>query len=89
MCDQAIDRGWLKTAQLLALMRSETNLPPYFYTLGEIGRRGGIDIPKIDRLAAALVAAGYDYSRTHIHPEGFKTTASFATCLSLARSMSP
>jgi tRNA (guanine26-N2/guanine27-N2)-dimethyltransferase len=84
---QAIDRGWLKTAQLLGLMQSELNLPPYFYTLGEIGRRGKIDIPKADRLATALVAAGYDFSRTHIHPEGFKTTASFAVCLQMARSI--
>lgn len=36
--------------ELLQVMEAEVDFPPYFYTLGEIGHRGQMDIPKRDHL---------------------------------------
>jgi tRNA (guanine26-N2/guanine27-N2)-dimethyltransferase len=78
--------GWQQRAQLLHLMQAEAEMPPYFYTLGEIGRRGQMDISKRSRLQQGLLARGYRFSLTHIHPEGIKTDAPFSMCLEVARS---
>jgi tRNA (guanine26-N2/guanine27-N2)-dimethyltransferase len=83
MRDLAQLRQWDSAVRLCDLWRSEIGMPPYFYTLGEVGRRGQMDIPKRDRLAQALRDQGYRFSRTHIDPEGFKTDASLATCVAL------
>ncbi len=74
---------WAAAVGLLELWRSEIGMPPYFYTLGEVGRRGRMDIPKRDRLAQALIEQGYRFSRTAIDPEGFKTDATLVTCVAL------
>jgi tRNA (guanine26-N2/guanine27-N2)-dimethyltransferase len=87
MADLARDWGWTSQAALLDVMQTEVDLPPYFYRLGEVGRRGQMDIPKRDRLLAAIGAQGYRVSLTHIHPEGFKTDAPFAVCVALARGL--
>jgi tRNA (guanine26-N2/guanine27-N2)-dimethyltransferase len=81
--DLAELRGWVELSVLLDLWRSEIGMPPYFYTLGEVGRRGKMDIPRRDRLAQALIGQGYRFSRTAIDPEGFKTDATLATCVKL------
>jgi tRNA (guanine26-N2/guanine27-N2)-dimethyltransferase len=83
--DLAEVRAWAESAGLCDLWRSELGMPPYFYTLGAVGRRGQMDIPKRDRLAQALRDEGYCFSLTHIDPEGFKTDASLATCIALMR----
>jgi tRNA (guanine26-N2/guanine27-N2)-dimethyltransferase len=72
-------------AQWLKNLSAEIGLPAYFYTLGEVGRRGHCDIPPRDRLATVLTQAGYHFGPTHITPEGFKTNASMATCLDLLK----
>jgi tRNA (guanine26-N2/guanine27-N2)-dimethyltransferase len=79
----AESRDWAESIALCDLWRSEIGMPPYFYTLGEVGRRGQMDIPKRDRLAQALRDQGYRFSLTHIDPEGFKTDATLATCVAL------
>jgi tRNA (guanine26-N2/guanine27-N2)-dimethyltransferase len=80
---------WSGSVALLDLWRSEIGMPPYFYTLGEVGRRGQMDIPKRDRLAQALIEQGYRFSRTAINPEGFKTDATLATCVKLMQAQTP
>jgi tRNA (guanine26-N2/guanine27-N2)-dimethyltransferase len=85
MCTLAENRGWNAPSALLDLWRSEIGMPPYFYTLGEVGRRGKMDIPQRDRLAQALRDQGYRFSLTHVDPEGFKTDATLATCIALMR----
>jgi tRNA (guanine26-N2/guanine27-N2)-dimethyltransferase len=89
MRDLAELRGWVELLALLDLWRSEMGMPPYFYTLGEVGRRGQMDIPKRDRLARALIEQGYRFSRTAIDPEGFKTDATLATCVALMSAQKP
>jgi tRNA (guanine26-N2/guanine27-N2)-dimethyltransferase len=76
----------LALAQWLNNLSAEIGLPPYFYTLGAVGRRGHCDIPPRDRLANALQQAGYRFGPTHITPEGFKTNASLVTCLNILNS---
>jgi tRNA (guanine26-N2/guanine27-N2)-dimethyltransferase len=87
MHDLALQLEWLPQAQLLSIMASEATLPPYFYTLREIGRRGKMDIPKRSQLIEALQSQGYRATATHINPQAIKTDASFATCIEIARQL--
>jgi tRNA (guanine26-N2/guanine27-N2)-dimethyltransferase len=80
--------GWEARKTLLELMAAEIPFPPYFFTLAEIGRRAKIDIPKRDRLIAALQDSGYAAAMTHINPQALKTTALFQTCLTVAQTLS-
>jgi tRNA (guanine26-N2/guanine27-N2)-dimethyltransferase len=80
--------GWEARKTLLEAMAAETPFPPYFFTLAEIGRRTKIDIPKRDRLIAALQDRGYAAAMTHLNPQALKTTASFQTCLTVAQTLS-
>lgn len=66
-------------------MEAEVDLPPYFYTLAEIGRRGNMDIPKRDRLIQSLQERGYRASPTHIDAQAIKTDADLPTCIAVAR----
>jgi tRNA (guanine26-N2/guanine27-N2)-dimethyltransferase len=79
---------WMERSRLLKLMVDEAELPPYFYTLGEIGRRGKIDIPKRSHLIRALQNAGYRATPTHIHTQAIKTDADLQTCIFTARRLS-
>jgi tRNA (guanine26-N2/guanine27-N2)-dimethyltransferase len=78
---------WLDHSDLLTDMLAEIGLPPYFYLLGDIGRRGKTDIPARSRLIAALQARGFQASVTHIEPQAIKTTASLQTCVAIARQL--
>jgi tRNA (guanine26-N2/guanine27-N2)-dimethyltransferase len=76
---------WSNRVQLLGVMATEADLPPYFYTLAEIGRRGKMDIPKRDRLIQALQEQGYRASPTHINAQAIKTNADISACIATAR----
>jgi tRNA (guanine26-N2/guanine27-N2)-dimethyltransferase len=76
---------WMERVKLLQVMEAEVGLPPYFYTLGEIGRRGKMDIPKRDRLIQALQERGYRASPTHIDAQAIKTNADLPLCIAVAR----
>jgi tRNA (guanine26-N2/guanine27-N2)-dimethyltransferase len=79
---------WTSQIRLLDLMQAEAEMPPYFYTLGEIGKRGKLDIPKSDYLLQTLRNLGYRASLTHIDREAIKTDADMKTCIQVARSFS-
>lgn len=85
MAELAQEWGWQSCVDLLALMSAEATMPPYFYPVGEIGRRGQMDIPKRDRIIYALQQAGYQACATHINPQAIKTTATFKDCLQIAQ----
>ncbi|NER51005.1 MAG: tRNA (guanine-N1)-methyltransferase, partial [Symploca sp. SIO1A3] len=85
MISLAQEWHWLKRVQLLTIMAAEADFPPYFYTLGEIGRRGKMDIPKRSHLIGALQAMGYRASPTHINAQAIKTDADINTCIAAAR----
>ncbi|MEM6590429.1 MAG: tRNA (guanine-N1)-methyltransferase, partial [Cyanobacteria bacterium P01_C01_bin.73] len=76
--------GWSKRVKLLQLMQAESDLPPYFYRLGDIGRYGKMDIPPRDRLIYALRDRGYRATLTHLDFEAIKTDATLATCIKIA-----
>lgn len=78
--------GWTKRGRLLQIMQAEAALPPYYYPLGEIGRQGQMDIPKRDRLLAALREHGWRASLTHLNAQAIKTDAPLADCIAIARS---
>lgn len=75
---------WPQRAALLATMAAEADMPPYFLTLQAIGKLGKLDLPKRERLVAALQAAGYRATPTHIEPQAIKTDASLAACAAIA-----
>ncbi|MBD2099059.1 tRNA (guanine-N1)-methyltransferase [Trichocoleus sp. FACHB-591] len=77
--------NWPERVQLLQTMQVEADLPPYFFGLGEIGRRGKMDPPPRDRLIQLLQAEGYQASPTHINAQAIKTNAAIAVCIELAR----
>ncbi|MBU6229447.1 MAG: tRNA (guanine-N1)-methyltransferase [Cyanobacteria bacterium REEB459] len=79
--------GWPTPARLLQAMAAEAHLPPYYYTLAEIGHRGGMDIPRRDRLVKALHQAGYEAAVPHLEAQAIKTNAPLAECLEIARSL--
>lgn len=66
---------------------NETQLPPYFYKLSEIGRQGKFDLPKRDYLIQALQSAGYQASATHINAQAIKTNANLRTCIKIAKKL--
>jgi tRNA (guanine26-N2/guanine27-N2)-dimethyltransferase len=80
----AQQQGWPKRVKLLQTMIAEADLPPYFYRLGEIGRRSGRDILPREQLLARLRARGYRSSASHINPQAVKTEADLATCVAMA-----
>ncbi|WP_225885416.1 tRNA (guanine-N1)-methyltransferase [Leptolyngbya sp. KIOST-1] len=83
----AEDWTWRSQARLLATMAEEIDLPPYYFPLGEIGRRGRMDIPNRDRLIAALQAQGHRAAVASMDRQGVKTDAAFETCLAVARTI--
>ncbi|MDJ0717104.1 MAG: tRNA (guanine-N1)-methyltransferase [Prochloraceae cyanobacterium] len=78
---------WKKQVELLTLMQAEADLPPYFYTLGEIGRRGKMDVTARSRLIQALIERGYRATSTHINAGAIKTDADLLTCIAVGRSL--
>ncbi len=87
MVPLAQKRAWASITALIQTMQAENPLPPYYYPLGEIGRRGKMDLPKRDRLIESLQSAGYQASPTHIHPEALKTNAPFPACVAIAQTL--
>ncbi|MGD1859025.1 MAG: tRNA (guanine-N1)-methyltransferase [Leptolyngbyaceae cyanobacterium] len=86
MTDLAKSWRWSESIKLLTLMQAEATLPPYYFTLAEIGRHGRLDIPNRDRLMQVLRHRGFQVSRTHFDPQALKTTAAIADCVVAARS---
>ncbi|MBP0018321.1 MAG: tRNA (guanine-N1)-methyltransferase [Cyanobacteria bacterium SBLK] len=78
---------WYYQEKLLEIMAREADFPPYFYTLGEIGRRGKMDVPSRSRLISALQNHGDRATVTHLDPQAIKTDANLATCIEIARSL--
>lgn len=79
---------WLRQASLLEIMQAEATMPPYFLTLQAIGKQGKLDLPKRERLLAALQTAGYRATPTHIESQAIKTDASLADCAAIAAAIS-
>ena len=73
----------------LKLLHAEATLPPYHFPMGEIGRRGKLDVPRRDRLIESLQEQGFTASATHLSPDAIKTTASIASIVETARTLLP
>ncbi|MGF1602422.1 MAG: tRNA (guanine-N1)-methyltransferase [Thermosynechococcaceae cyanobacterium] len=79
--------NWSKRVCLLELMAAEAEMPPYFYTVGDLGKQGQMDIPKRDLIIQSLQQVGYLACATHINPQAIKTTATFKECLQISREL--
>ncbi len=80
----ALEREWPICQSLIATMQAEADLPPYFYPLAEIGRRGKMDIPPRSDLIDLLRQNGFVATRTHFSSQAIKTNAPIADCIRLA-----
>jgi tRNA (guanine26-N2/guanine27-N2)-dimethyltransferase len=78
---------WPRQVELLTIMQAEAELPPYYFTLPEIGRHGRMDIPKREQLMQALRDRGFAVSRTHFEAQAIKTTATIAECIATAKAL--
>ncbi|MBT9313161.1 class I SAM-dependent methyltransferase [Leptothoe kymatousa] len=88
MADLAHQWQWPKPIQtLLQTLLDEAPMPPYYYPLPELGRRGHMDIPPRDRLIEALRHSGHRTTRTHLDAQAVKTEASLAACIDIAKSL--
>jgi tRNA (guanine26-N2/guanine27-N2)-dimethyltransferase len=81
----ATEWQWHDRADLLRVMAAEATLPPYFYLLGEIGKRSKMDIPKRSQLIQALRDRGHRATATSINAQAIKTDASMKVCIAVAR----
>ncbi|MEB3291011.1 MAG: tRNA (guanine-N1)-methyltransferase [Leptolyngbya sp.] len=79
--------GWSSQSHVLHRMAAELSLPPYYYPLGELGRRGRMDIPNRDQFIAKLHHQGYRATVPSCDPQAIKTNASLAVCLAVARQL--
>ena len=78
---------WDRVSKLLSIMISEADLPPYFFTLRELGKRGKLDLPPRSLIIQALQNRGYRASVTHINSEAIKTDADLQTCIKIAQKL--
>jgi len=76
---------WQPQTALLQVMKAEATLPPYYFTLPEVGRHGRMDIPKREQLMKVLSDRGFQVSRTHFDAQAIKTDATLADCIAAAR----
>lgn len=76
---------WANCVSLLARMQNEIELPPYFYPMAEMGRRGKMDIPPMLDLVERLRQRGFSAGWTHIDEQAIKTDAPFSVCLASAK----
>ena len=88
MIEKAKMWQWPEVVKLLETMESENDLPPYFFPLKEIGYRGKLDLPPMERLLQEIQAQGFQASRTHIQAQAIKTNAPMQDILAIARSLS-
>ncbi|MEO1210198.1 MAG: tRNA (guanine-N1)-methyltransferase [Cyanobacteria bacterium J06638_20] len=89
MIDLAETWGWQRRVKLMTIMQAEATLPPYYFTLSEIGRHGQMDIPKREHLMQVLRDRGFRVSRTHLEAQAIKTDATIADCIAAAKSCPP
>ncbi|MGF1513217.1 MAG: tRNA (guanine-N1)-methyltransferase [Elainellaceae cyanobacterium] len=82
---QAVIWGWQRSIDLLDVMISEASLPPYFFKLQDIGKRGRLNLPPRSRLVEALQGLGYRAAPTHIEAAAIKTDATLEICIGVAR----
>jgi tRNA (guanine26-N2/guanine27-N2)-dimethyltransferase len=87
MQTQAQQRRWSDCVKLLGTMIPEAQMPPYFFGLGDIGRRGKIDPPKREGLIKALQQQGYTTSLVHWNSQAIRTNATLGTCIALAKNL--
>ena len=86
MAALAIRWQWPQRIQrLLAIMQQEASMPPYYYPLAEIGRRGQTDVPARERLIKEICDRSYRATRTHLDTQAIKTNAPLQVCLDIAR----
>ncbi|AFY38437.1 N(2),N(2)-dimethylguanosine tRNA methyltransferase [[Leptolyngbya] sp. PCC 7376] len=88
MAELAKDWQWPDVVKLLTTMQSESEFPPYFFPLKEIGYRGKLDLPPLDQLLTALQTKDFQSSRTHIQTQAIKTNASMQEIVAIILNIS-
>jgi tRNA (guanine26-N2/guanine27-N2)-dimethyltransferase len=64
-----------KMKKMIDLWLQEADMPGLFYEIPELSSRLKISPPKLNDIFANLSELGYNFSRTHFSPQGFRTDA--------------
>jgi tRNA (guanine26-N2/guanine27-N2)-dimethyltransferase len=70
---------------ILSCIEEEWNAPAYHFRTDVIAQKFGIKPPSIGKVLAVLRGNGYVATRTHFHPNGFRTNAPTKEIASLLR----
>jgi tRNA (guanine26-N2/guanine27-N2)-dimethyltransferase len=73
--------------KLLALIDEEKSAPPFYYRTDTFAKRLKAKPAPMQKLLAALRQKGYQSTRTHFHPNGFRTNAEIGEIASLMHSL--
>jgi len=76
-------------ARLLSTLQGEADLPPFFVTTDELAVQEHGSPPRLAVFLDALRETGHRAERTHFHPRGVRTDASFEVVLSVFRDRMP
>lgn len=72
---EEMPEGWEEGRELLELVHAEAEILTPFYDLHELSSVLDIEVPKRNRVIAAIDQKGYPVTRTHFSPTGFRTDA--------------
>jgi len=78
-----------QTARLVSTIQAEADLPPFYVTTEELAEWAGGSPPKLLRFIDGLRAMGHRAARTHFHPLGVKTDASYEDAIRVVRDLAP
>ncbi|MEM2739275.1 MAG: tRNA (guanine(10)-N(2))-dimethyltransferase [Candidatus Bathyarchaeia archaeon] len=65
------DRRYAK--KLLSFLVCEASMPPTYYTVDQIASKLKVKTPSLEKVKDIICGEGYEFSRTHFDPKGFKT----------------
>ena len=72
---------------MLALWIEEADAPPGFYDANLLASELKFSTPPIQKIIKALTSHGFQATRTHFNPNGFKTLAKFDDIAQILKSM--
>ena len=76
-----------KTSRTLDLIKRESEIDFPFYSSDDLASRLGVHTPSIARILELMAEKGFDSSRTHFDPKGFRTNAPIDEVKSIFRNI--
>lgn len=80
-----------RLSEIQAILRSiwdEQRAPAFHYRVDSLSKVLGVKPPALKKILSALRDSGFEASRTHFHPNGFRTNANERTLASIVKALS-